>query len=115
MKNPNTEKYDDCPMCRAQMKADMAGRELTLEEFIAASRDAERAGGIVGSMRFSPFDLRNPSPEGFPMEQMDDPFTVLPFYSPDMAPAEFNEQIETYVSEITGGQIPFINRPPAEA
>jgi hypothetical protein len=43
--------YDDCPICRAQRRADEAGRLMTGAEFEAAFADAAEMDGVVSDIR----------------------------------------------------------------
>jgi Zn finger protein HypA/HybF involved in hydrogenase expression len=42
--------FDDCPVCQAQKRAISEGRELTMEELVAAMGEASKFGGVSGSM-----------------------------------------------------------------
>lgn len=45
----NDDIFNDCPICLAQMRADKEGRRLTMDEFVTASRAAQKKGALVGT------------------------------------------------------------------
>lgn len=48
MQNKDDFFFDDCPICRAQKRADDEGRNITMEELDTAFREAEAAGAVTG-------------------------------------------------------------------
>jgi hypothetical protein len=111
----NDGEFDDCPICRAQMKADREGRALTMAEFIAASEEAKTAGAVVGSMADLP-------PYMGPLTKME--FEFDPMYgAADMMRAAFagdqksyaRRKRDAYAAPQETSATPLIDRPPAEA
>ena len=40
----NSNVFNECPICIAQIKADSEGRGLTMQEYITAAREAMKSG-----------------------------------------------------------------------